>query len=188
MRLYTRGQQIDVRSAPGNQPINPVSTLLALATGVIHASLAPLLAMGDVRPNLILAAVVAVTALVGLGAGAVWAFVGGLSANLLTTDPLGTVPLGLLLVAALVALLGRPLAQRGVILALAGGFLGSALLDILAAGVLVLEGDAAPWGPGTVLAVVAPTAVVNAALAAALYLAGRAAIGRLAPDARPMIG
>ena len=77
MRLYTRGQQIDVRSAPGNQPINLVSTLLALATGVIHASLAPLLAMGDVRPNLILAAVVAVTALVGLGAGAVWAFVGG---------------------------------------------------------------------------------------------------------------
>lgn len=174
---------------PGNQPINLLSTLLALATGVIHASLAPLLAMGDVRPNLILAAVVAVTALLGLGAGAVWAFVGGLSANLLTTDPLGIVPLGLLLVAALVALLGRPLGRRGVILALVGGFLGSVLLDVVAAGVLVLEGNVSPGaGPGTLLLVVAPTALVNATLAAALYMAGRAAITRLAADLPQNLG
>ena len=68
--------------------------------------------MGDVRPNLILAAVVAVTALLGLGAGATWAFVGGLTANLLTTDALGTIPLGLLLVAGMVTLLSRVLGRH----------------------------------------------------------------------------
>jgi hypothetical protein len=163
--------------------------LLALATGVIHASLAPLLAMGDVRPNLILAAVVAVTALLGLGAGALWAFVGGLSANLLTTDPLGAIPLGLLGVAGLVALLSPAFGRRGVALVVVGGLLGSAFLDLVAAAVLVLEGHA-PLGSGLggLLLVVGPTAVVNAAMSAGLYVAGRAAIGRLAPGVPTSLG
>jgi cell shape-determining protein MreD len=146
--------------------------------------------MGDVRPNLILAAVVAVTALLGLGAGAVWAFVGGLTANLLTTDPLGTIPLGLLLVAGLVALLSRPLAPRGLLVAFVGGFLGSALLDALAAASLVLEGTTplGGGGPGTLVAVVAPTALVNGALAAAFFVAGRALVGRFAADVPAPLG
>jgi cell shape-determining protein MreD len=173
----------DLSQQPRDQPINLLSALLALATGVIHASLAPLLAMGDVRPNLILAAVVAVTALFGLGAGAVWAFVGGLSANLLTTAPLGAIPLGLLLVAALVAVLARLLGRQAVALAALGGLMGSALLDLGSAVMLVLGGHAATgMGPGNLLAVVVPTAVMNAALAAVVYLAGRAAVRRLAPE------
>jgi cell shape-determining protein MreD len=144
--------------------------------------------MGDVRPNLILAAVVAVTALVGLGAGAVWAFVGGLTANLLSTDPLGAVPLGLLLVAGLVALMSRALAQRGVLVALVGGFLGSALLDALSAVILVLEGATPGGGVGNLLAVVAPTALVNGALAAAFFIAGRALVGRFAADVPAPLG
>jgi cell shape-determining protein MreD len=145
--------------------------------------------MGDVRPNLILAAVVAVTVLLGLGAGAVWAFVGGLSANLLTTDPLGTIPLGLLLVVALVALLTRLLGRPGVLPALVGGLVGSALLDLVGLAVLVLEGNPpAGAGAANLLGVVGPTAVVNAALAAVLYVGGRAAIGRLAADAHTSLG
>jgi rod shape-determining protein MreD len=144
--------------------------------------------MGDVRPNLILAAVVAVTALLGLGAGAVWAFVGGLTANLLSTDPLGAVPLGLLLVAGLVALLSRPLAQRGLLVALVGGFLGSSLLDALSALILVLEGSTPAGGAGNLLAVVAPTALVNGALAAAFFIAGRALVGRFAADVPAPLG
>jgi cell shape-determining protein MreD len=171
-----------------DQPINLLSALLALATGVVHASLAPLLAMGDVRPNLILAAVVAVTALAGLGAGTLWAFVGGLSANLLTTDPLGTIPLGLLLVAALVAVLSRLFGRPGVALALIGGLLGSAFLDFLGAAVLMLEGNALGLDAGALLAAVAPTALINATLSAALFLAGRAAIGRLAPTVPASLG
>jgi cell shape-determining protein MreD len=174
---------------PGIQPINLLSALLALAAGVIHASLAPLLAMGDVRPNLILAAVVAVTALLGLGAGAVWAFLGGLTANLLSTDPLGTIPLGLLLVAGLVALLSRPLVRRGLLVALLGGFLGSALLDALAAVSLVLGGTTPlGGGVGTLVAVVVPTALVNGVLAAAFFVAGRSLVGRFAADVPAPLG
>jgi cell shape-determining protein MreD len=179
---YTFAQPNDSRIDPWDQPIKLLSALLALATGVIHASLAPLLAMGDVRPNLILAAVVAVTALLGLGAGALWAFVGGLSANLLTTDPLGTIPLGLLLVAALVAVISPLFGRQGVLLAVVGGLAGSVLLDLAAAVVLTLDGSGPAGGPWSLIAVVVPTAVLNAALAAMLYLAGRAAIGRFAPD------
>jgi cell shape-determining protein MreD len=139
--------------------------------------------MGDVRPNLILAAVVAVTALFGLGAGALWAFVGGLTANLLTVDPLGTIPLGLLAVAALVALLARPLGRRGAALALVGGAVGSAVIDLAGVAVLFLEGDAGPASSALGLAaVIVPTAIVNGALAGVIYLGARAAIRRVGTE------
>jgi len=51
----------------------------------------------------VLVAVVLVTAMRGFGAGVIWAFVAGVSANLLVREPLGSIPLGLLLVAAAVA-------------------------------------------------------------------------------------
>lgn len=143
--------------------------------------------MGDVRPNLILAAVVAVTALFGLGAGATWAFVGGLTANLLTTDPLGTVPLGLLLSAALVALLARLIGPRGALVALVGGVLGSAVLDVAAAVVLFLQGAGAP-GASSLVGVIVPTAVANGLLATLLYLGGRTAVSRFVPDAPTSLG
>jgi cell shape-determining protein MreD len=148
-------------------------------TGVIHASLAPLLGMGDLRPNLILAAVVTATALFGLGTGAVWAFVAGLTANLLTTDPLGTLPLGLLLVAAMVAAVGRGVGRTGPLLALFGGLVGSFLLDVVGLGGVLLEGGSLPISQVPELArLIIPTAVVNGALAVALFLATRMIVGR----------
>jgi hypothetical protein len=169
----------EARNAPGKQPIHLLSAVLALATGVVHASLAPLLAMGDLRPNLILAAVVAVTVLAGLGAGATWAFIGGLTANLLTTDALGTIPLGLLLVAGLVTLLGRALGRRAAMLALVGGVLGSAVLDLLGVGVLVLADGGSLPGVGDLLVIVVPSAALNGLLAVALFLAARAVMNRI---------
>jgi hypothetical protein len=139
--------------------------------------------MGDVRPNLILAAVVAVTALFGLGAGATWAFIGGLTANLLTIDPLGTIPLGLLLVAGLVALLAGPLGRRPTVLALVGGLAGSALLDVADVAFLLLEGGSAPGlGIGGLILLVLPTAIANGILAAALFLAARAGASRVGSE------
>ena len=139
--------------------------------------------MGDLRPNLILAAVVAVTALFGLGAGATWAFVGGLTANLLTTDPLGATPLGLLLVAGLVALLARPLGRRPTVMAFIGGLAGSALLDLAGVVALLLQGSSAPGAgiPNLVLLAL-PTAIANGILAAAIFVAARAAAGRIGSE------
>ncbi len=167
-----------------NRPINVISALLAFVTGLIHASIAPLLAMGDVRPNLILAAVVTTTALFGLGTGAVWAFVGGLTANLLTTDPLGTIPLGLLLVAGLVALAGQGTGRGGPLLALFGGLVGSLILDLLGLGGLLLQGGSVGVSQAPeLLRLIVPTAVANAVLAAGLFLLVRAVVGRVGYEA-----
>jgi cell shape-determining protein MreD len=167
------------RSEPGNHPINALSALLAIATGVIHASLAPILAMGDVRPNLILAAVVAATALFGLGTGATWAFISGLTANLLTTDPLGTIPLGLLLVAGLVHLIGLGLGRRGVALALIGGVVGSVVLDVLGVAVLALQDGLQALDMTGLAALIVPTALVNGLLCIGLFVAARGVAGRV---------
>jgi hypothetical protein len=75
-----------------------------------------------------------------------------------------------------------------VALALIGGLLGSAFLDLLGAAVVILEGDALGLDAGALLAAVAPTALINATLSAALFLAGRAAIGRLAPTVPASLG
>ena len=75
-----------------------------------------------------------------MGAGALWAFIGGLTANLLTTDALGTIPLGLLLVVGMVTVLDRALGRHTALLALLGGAAGSVLLDLVGVGLLVLQG------------------------------------------------
>ncbi|MGH2462723.1 MAG: hypothetical protein ACRDFZ_03745 [Candidatus Limnocylindria bacterium] len=135
--------------------------------------------MGDLRPNLILVGVVAVTLLMGLGAGAIWAFIGGLTVNLLTTDPLGSVPLGLLLTAGLVAGIGGLFGSHGAVLALIGGLLGSLVADVVGLVVLVIVGGAPIAQPGTLAGLLVPTAMLNGILAGLAFVAARAALGRL---------
>ena len=70
------------RAGQGTQ-ISYASLLLAVLIGILHAAVAPVLVIGDVHPNLILVAVVLATVLNGFLPGVAWAFVGGLTANLL---------------------------------------------------------------------------------------------------------
>jgi cell shape-determining protein MreD len=140
--------------------------------------LAPLAATGDLRPNLILAAVVAMTMVFGLGAGATWAFVGGLTVNLLTTDPLGTIPLGLLTVAGLTAAAMRALGRGPLGLAIVAGAAGSLLLDAASAASLALSDGGASPNLGGVVWALAPTAVLNGVLAGLLFLLARAVSAR----------
>jgi cell shape-determining protein MreD len=169
-----------------NRPINAISALLAFITGVIHASLAPVVAVGDLRPNLMLAALVAVTALLGLGTGAVWAFVGGLTVNLLTTDPLGSVPLGLLLVAGLLTGASRLVGRSVAPLALLGGAIGSLLVDLVGLIVLVVVGGAPLPQPGSLAGLLLPTAAVNGLLAALAFVAARGALSRFGLEPSPI--
>lgn len=119
-----------------------------------------------------------VTALSGLDAGITWAFVGGLTVNLLTTDPLGSVPLGLLLVVVLTVGMGRLMGRHGVVLALLGGALGSLVVDLVGIVVLMLVGGAPASQTATLPGLLLPTAAVNAVLAAVLFIAARAALSR----------
>ncbi|HEX7173457.1 MAG TPA: hypothetical protein VF365_12725, partial [Candidatus Limnocylindria bacterium] len=88
-----------------------IGPLLAVVVGIVHAAIAPVIVIGDVKPNLVLVAVVIVTCLGGFGAGIITAFVAGLTANLLVSDALGSIPLALLIVAALTAGGARILGQ-----------------------------------------------------------------------------
>jgi rod shape-determining protein MreD len=97
---------------------------------------APVLVIGDVHPNLILVAVVLVTVLDGFLPGVAWAFVGGLTANLLVRQPLGSLPLGLLVVAAAVAGGERLFGRLSWGYPLASVFVGSVVVDVIGLGIL----------------------------------------------------
>jgi len=137
------------------------------------------MAGSDVRPNIILAAVVTVTILFGLGPGTLWAFVGGITANLLTTDPLGTLPLGLLLVAALTAGAASVFGRSGLVVAFLGGALGSVILDTTALLVVMLLGGAPPVDASALIGLMAPTAILNGLLTTIVWIVARAVVARI---------
>lgn len=132
------------------------------------------------RPNLILVAVVLVTALMGFGQGVVWAFVGGLTANLLVLDPLGTLPLSLLLVSAMVAGGSRILGRLIWVFPVLAGFAASVVADLLKLGVYRLVDD--PLQIGIPLDLIIPAAFLNAAILALLLYPARVTTARLMPE------
>jgi len=149
--------------------------------GIAHAGLAPEIEVAGVHPNLMLVAVVLVTALAGFGPGVVWAFAGGVTANLISTAPLGSIPLSLLLVAALVAggdrLLGRLIWLYPILVA----FVGSILAELVIIGVFRLLGAIAPAIP---FDLILPAAVLNAAIVGLLLYPSRLAARRMLPEER----
>jgi rod shape-determining protein MreD len=153
-----------------------------VVVGIAHAGLAPVIEIGGVRPNLMLVAVVLVTALMGFGPGVIWAFAGGLTANLISTAPVGSVPLSLLLVTAAVAggsgLLGRLIWLYPIL----AGFVASIVADLVIIGVFRLMGALAPAIP---FDLILPAAVLNAAICGALLYPARLATRRLVMDERP---
>jgi len=148
--------------------------------GIVHASLAPVILIGGVKPNLVLVAVVLVTVLAGFLPGITWAFAAGVTANLLVGDPLGSVPLTMLVVAAVVAGGARALGRLVWIYPVMATFFGSILADLgtLAIGQLVGDVRIGRIPVDTIGA----AAVLNAAIAALLLYPARAAAGRYAPD------
>jgi rod shape-determining protein MreD len=163
--------------------ISYTAVLLAVVVGIVHAGLAPVIEIAGVRPNLVLVAVVLVTSLQGFFPGIVWAFVAGLTANLLVQDPLGSVPMGLLLVSALVAGGDRLLGRVTWLFPVLAAFAGSILADLVSLGVFRLVGE--PLRIAEPLSLILPAAVLNAALAGLLLYPARAITGRLGPEEKP---
>ena len=169
---------------PGAPVITYTSVLIAILAGIVHAGLAPVVQVAGVYPDLLLVAVVLVTAVFGFTQGLIWAFVAGLTANLLVAAPLGSLPLAMLLVSAVVTggglLLGRLVWVYPVIATLAA----SILADVIALLVSQLVGD--PINLTDVLDLILPAAVLNAAIAGLLLPFVRLAALRLgALEERP---
>lgn len=165
---------------PGAWIIAYLSPLLAIVLGIVHAALAPVIVVGEVKPNLVLVAVVLVTALGGFLPGITWAFVAGLTVNLLVGEPLGSVPLALLIVAALTAGGSRLIGRAVWVFPVLAGFAGSVVADLATLGIASMLTDAAASGLPSDVIVAA--ALLNAAVCAAVLLPARAIAARYAVD------
>ena len=91
-------------------------TLLLAAVGVTGAALfeltvGPYLRIGGAQPHVVLVLGVVLTIAVGLEAGLVWAFVGGLALDVLAQRPLGSSSFALLLCVGGASLFGRLFAR-----------------------------------------------------------------------------
>ena len=159
------------RPAGRGTQITSVSLLLAVLIGILHAAVAPVLVIGDVHPNIVLVAVVLVTVMSGFGPGVAWAFVAGLTANLLTRGPLGSLPLALLLVAAAVAGGERLFGRLSWGYPLAAVAFGSVVVDVVSLAILQMVD--LPLAGGLPIQRIAAGALLNTAMAAIAILPTR---------------
>jgi rod shape-determining protein MreD len=171
-----------VRTIHGGAVISYIGPLLAVIVGIVHAAIAPVIVIGDVKPNLVLVAVVLVTCIAGFLPGITWAFIAGLTANLLVSDPLGSVPLALLVVAAVTAGGARLVGRATWVYPILAVAVGSVAADLIGLALGQLVGDA-PIGrlPTDLLlaaaalnAVIGAIVLVPARLLAARYIADEA--------------
>jgi rod shape-determining protein MreD len=156
--------------------ITYLALLLAVLIGILHAAVAPVLVFGDVHPNLILVAVVLGTVLRGFETGVTWAFVGGLTANLLVHEPLGSIPLSLLLVAAVVAAGERLFGRLSWGYPLVSVAIGSVIVDAMSLGILEMVDP--PLAGGFPMQRIVAAAVLNTVLAAGALVATRILVAR----------
>jgi rod shape-determining protein MreD len=160
-----------------------LSPLLAVVVGIVHAGLAPVIIVSGVKPNLVLVAVVLVTCIAGFVPGIIWAFVAGLTANLLVGEPLGSVPLVLLLVASLVAGGNRVFGGLVWVYPVVAAFIGSVAADVGSLLISQLVADAIPSGPP--FDVILMAALLNAALVGILLIPVRSLAVRYSPEDSP---
>lgn len=160
-----------------------LSPLLAVVVGIVHAGLAPVIVVGGVKPNLVLVAVVLVSCIAGFMPGITWAFAAGLTANLLVGEPLGSVPLVLLIVAVLVTGGNRVLGGLTWVYPIAAAFIGSIVADVGTLFIGQLVEDATPAGPPFDIILIA--ALLNAAIVGILLMPARALAVRYAPEDAP---
>ena len=146
----------------------------------MHAALAPIIVVGEVKPNFVLVAVVLMTSLAGFLPGITWAFVAGLTANLLVGDPLGSVPLTMLLVATLVAGGARVLGRMIWIYPVAAVFAGSMIADVASLLIGQLVGHAGPME--LPVPIILAAALLNSVIAAIVLYPARALAGRYVSD------
>lgn len=160
-----------------------LSPLLAVVVGVVHAGLAPVIVVGGVKPNLVLVAVVLTTCLAGFLPGIVWAFTAGLTANLLVGEPLGAIPLVLLLVASLVRGGSRLLGSLVWVYPVIAALFGSIVADLGSLAISQVVADATAAAPP--FDVLLRAALLNATIVGVLLYPARALALRYAPDEAP---
>lgn len=134
----------------------------AVLTALLELTVGPYLRVGDAVPHLVLVLGVVVTIAVGLEAGLVWAFVGGLALDVLAGRPLGSSAFALLLCVGGASVLARSLARLRPIVPIGAVFilsLGYSMILFVTFGAL-----GAPLPVADPLAAVLPSAIYDAVL------------------------
>jgi rod shape-determining protein MreD len=180
---YTRPPFSIFTTRAKGRPISYTSALVAVLAGIVHAGLAPAIVVADVKPSLLLVAVVLVTCVLGFEAGILWAFIAGLVANLLIPEPLGSIPLAMLLVAAFVAGGSRILGRLVWVYPVFAAFAGSILADVVSLSVARLIGS--PLSDGMPVELILPAAALNAAICGLLLYPVRMLAIRYWLDEKP---
>ncbi len=116
--------------------------------------------IAGVKVDLVLLLVVAWSIRRGIEEGIVWALIGGLAVDLLSTGPFGASVVGFGFAAVLAGSLGPMLRQVSVLLPLTITPLASIVATLCSALVMAAVGWPVPW-PATVALVVLPAAVLD---------------------------
>ena len=136
----------------------------ATATALLELTVGPYLRIGTAQPHLVLVLGIVVTVAIGLEAGLVWAFVGGLVLDVLAERPLGSTAFALLLCVGATAVLGRFLVRLRPIVPI----VATALLSLLYSMMLFVALNAlrTPIPVADPIGVLVPGAVYDVLLAA----------------------
>jgi rod shape-determining protein MreD len=144
-------------------------TLLLAAVGatvmaLLELTVGPYLRIGTAQPHLVLVVGIVVTVGIGLEAGLVWAFVGGLVVDILAQRPLGSTAFALLLCVGATAVLGRFFTRLRPVVPI----LATVLLSLVYSMILLVTFNAlrAPIPVADPLSVLLPGVVFDAILAA----------------------
>jgi rod shape-determining protein MreD len=136
----------------------------ATVTALLELTVGPYLRIGTAEPHLVLVLGIVVTVAIGLEAGLVWAFVGGLALDVITQRPLGSTSFALLLcVGATSALADVFVRIRPVVPIIATLFLSVAysMIHFIALNALV-----APIPVSDPVALILPSAIYDTVVAA----------------------
>ena len=136
----------------------------ATLTALLELTVGPYMRIGTAQPHLVLVIGIVVTVAVGLEAGLVWAFVGGLVLDVLAQRPLGSTAFALLLSVGVTAVLGRVFERIRPVVPI----LATILLSVGYSMILFVAFNAlrAPIPVADPVALVVPAAVYDTVLAA----------------------
>lgn len=130
---------------------------------LLQSTLAPYLKINGVHPDLVLVVVIGWTFLRGLREGAAWAFIGGLSLDLLSGGPFGLFTFTIVVATLITSLFHGRLFGSSIILPLSLTFPLSLLFNGLALLLLNLLGRPVVWNEAFALVLV-PVALFNTAV------------------------
>jgi len=136
----------------------------ATVTALLELTVGPYLRVGTAEPHLVLVLGIVVTVAIGLEAGLVWAFVGGLALDVITQRPLGSTSFALLLCVAATSVLADVFIRIRPVVPIIATLVLSVLYSMIH--FVALNALVAPIAVADPVSLILPSAVYDTVLAA----------------------